>query len=298
MLKHATSLLRRLTHLPRRIVRESLMVIQIVQFFLVNRLGRKRVIAPGGPVVSLTTYRKRSKTVYLAIESIARGEVLPSRLLLWIDDDALINDLPASIRRLQHRGLEVQKCGNYGPHKKYFPYIEANETFESLFVTADDDLLYPQYWLQKLIQANHEHPGSVNSFWAHEIAINAGGFAKYADWKQCRTTDPHFRHMIHSGIGTIYPPSFLKALKQVGSAFEDCCPTADDVWLHVQALRAGYKVRQIVPRLPYFSFHPIPGTQDAGLCRDNVDGTGNDRQIRDTYSAADIQLLLADSSLR
>jgi hypothetical protein len=66
----------------------------------------------------------------------------------------------------------------------------------------------------------------------------------------------------------------------------------------VQALRAGLKVRQILPSLPYFSFQGVPGTQEIALKYENVDyGDGNDRQIAATYNDADIQLLRADSNL-
>jgi len=292
---NAAIVFQRLIHLPRRVVRESIMVVQVVRFFLVNRLTGRSVIAPGGPVVSLTTYGERSKAVYLAIESIARGEVRPSRLILWIDDEQLLKSLPATIRRLQRRGLEVNSCGNYGPHKKYYPYVEAKETFDAPLVTADDDILYPRYWLKKLVEANQHYPDVVNCFWAHVIAKNDNRIERYADWKQCETTSPSFNNIIHSGIGTIYPPAFLLALKRAGTAFKDCCPKADDLWLHVQALRAGYKVRQVLPRLPYFSFQEVPGSQRTALSYENVTyGDGNELQMRATYNEADLQMLRAE----
>ncbi|MDR3413234.1 MAG: hypothetical protein P4L87_20160, partial [Formivibrio sp.] len=88
---HQNRILEIALHLPRRIVREFHMVIQIGLLFLINRLGSRAVTEQGGPVVSLTTYKKRSKKVYLAIESIADGDVRPSRLILWIDDEVLFN---------------------------------------------------------------------------------------------------------------------------------------------------------------------------------------------------------------
>ena len=98
-------------------------------------------------------------------------------------------------------------------------------------------------------------------------------------------------------MGVIYPAQFLMALKRAGTAFEHCCPKGDDLWLHVQALRASYKVRQILPRLPYFSFQLIPGSQQIALSHENVDGDGNERQMRATYNEADIQLLRADCGI-
>jgi hypothetical protein len=293
---NATSLLRRLSHLPRRIVRESLMVFNVVQFFLINRFGNERLIESGGPVVSLTTHGRRSESVYYAIESIARGSVRPSRLILWIDDEGLFNNLPATIRRLQKRLLEVRFSKNYGPHTKYYPYLESQEVFDTPLVTADDDILYPTYWLKQLVEAIQQCPDNVNCFWAHEVTMSEGGIAKSQDWKQCDSTRPRYRNVAAGVTGVIYPPAFLRYLKEAGAAFEATCPKADDLWLHVQALRSGYKARQILPRLPYFSFRVIPGTQSTALCFYNVDEAGNDRQIRTTYNDADIQLLRADQA--
>jgi hypothetical protein len=295
---HHNRILEMVAHLPRRIVREAIMVADLIVLFLANRFSRALVTRPGGAVVSLTTYKERCEKVYLAIESIARGEVRPSRMILWIDDADLLDNLPATIRRLQRRGLEVKSCNSYGPHKKYYPYLESQEEFDTPLVTADDDFIYPRYWLKKLVEANQKYPEIVNCFWAHVIAMNENGIGKYADWKQCVTTRPRFRNIIHSGIGTIYPPAFLEVLKRAGTAFEDCCPKGDDLWLHVQALRSGYKVRQILPRLPYFSFQGIPGTRQTALSYENVSyGDGNDRQIRATYTEADVRMLRTDCDI-
>lgn len=294
---NAPSLLSRLSHLPRRIVRESLMVFNVVLFFLINRLGSRPVIELGGPVVSLTTYGRRTERVYYAIESIARGDVRPSRLILWIDDKGLFNNLPATILRLQKRGLEVRPSKNYGPHTKYYPYVESQDGFDTPLVTADDDMFYPSYWLKKLVEANKEYPEIVNCFWGHVMALDENGIRKFQDWKQCDSVIPHFRHHAAGVTGVIYPPAFLKVLKRAGTAFEACCPKADDIWLHAQALRSGYKVRMIFPRLPYLSFRGVPGTQSTALCYENVDGVGNDRQISATYTETDIRLLLADFSV-
>jgi hypothetical protein len=124
------------------------------------------------------------------------------------------------------------------------------------------------------------------------IALNSNGIEEYRAWKSCDSILPDFRHVAVGLAGVIYPPSFLTVLKRAGSFFEICCPRGDDLWLHAQALRSGYKVRQILPRLPYFSFQGIPGTAGTALSHENVThGDGNDRQIRATYNEADLRLL-------
>jgi len=281
--------LERILHFPRRIVRELLGYLQLAPLPLINRYGRSPVTQPGGPVVSLTTWGQRAKTVYLAIESIARGKTRPSRLILWIDEVHLFNNLPKTIRRLQSRGLEVMLCKNYGPHKKYYPYVESQNSFDLPLVTADDDILYPRYWLEYLVDANRDFPGAVNCYHAGRIKYDKGSGRICMSSRSCHSTDPSVCHIAIGLAGIIYPQPYLMVLKRAGSAFENCCPRQDDVWHHVMALRAGYKVRQILPLPPYFSFQSIPGTHRTAL-----KGRDGDTAILATYKESEIQLLRAD----
>ena len=285
---HQSRVLEMILHLPRRIVREFFGYLQMVPLPIINRYGGSRVTQAGGPVVSLTTYGRRAQTVYLAIESIARGEMLPSRLILWIDETHLFNNLPATIRRLQRRGLEVRLCKNYGPHKKYYPYVESQDSFDLPLVTADDDILYPRYWLRKLAEAYREHPEVVNCYFAGGIEFDKSSGGMCVKWKSCQSTDSSFCYHPVGFPGVIYPPSYLRALKLAGTVFESCCPTQDDVWHHVIALRTGFRVRQILRLPPYFSFQSIPGSQRIAL-----KGRDGAAAISATYTESDIQLLRA-----
>lgn len=286
--------LRRIPRIPHRIYWETRTWIfpipTMVRLWLLNRYGRASVTQPGGPVVSLTSYGDRIQTVYLAIESIARGHVLPSRIILWLDDKRAFDNPPLEIRRLMRRGLEVGFCKNYGPHKKYYPYVESLQEIDVPLVTADDDMLYPRRWLKGLIESFQRSPDVVNCYRARVIVFKQGRIANYETWEVAGTSNSSFRHIAIGIGGVIYPPALLKKLKDAGNAFKDCCPRADDLWLHVQALRAEYKIQQIRPRalLPL----SIPGTQETGLWNQNGHG-GNDRQIEATYTAEDIRKLLA-----
>jgi len=261
---------------------------------LANQFSHSAVVRPGGPVISLTSYGKRVDTVHIAIESIARGSLLPSRLILWLDDETLFLHPPVALNHLKQRGLEVRLTKNYGPHKKYYPYLETNETFDRPLVTADDDVLYPRYWLRRLEQAFQERPDVINCYRARVVVPRGQGLANYEDWQMCESTDASFRHFATGVSGVIYPPQMLNALKKAGSAFERCCPKADDIWLHVQALRAGYKVRQIVPQPLYLPI--LPGTQQTALESYNCFDSGNDHQAMQTYSLEDIQIIRSNGA--
>jgi hypothetical protein len=249
------------------------------------------VVGREGPIVSLTSYGNRVDTVHLAIESIARGRLLPSRLILWLDQEALFLNLPESLIRLERRGLEVRLSENYGPHTKYYPYLESCRDFSQPLVTADDDILYPVYWLERLAQANAQRPDVINCYRARVIALQAKGLAPYEDWHMCHSTQPTIRHLATGVSGVIYSPQFLAVLKRAGPAFKSCCPKADDLWLHVQALRSGYQVRQFVK--DFLDFPMIPGTQHMALQNSNrgEPGAGNDRQAAMTYSREDLDIL-------
>lgn len=51
---------------------------------------------PGAPIVSLTSYGERVAISYLAIESILKGRLRPSRIILWVDDEETVEHLPAA----------------------------------------------------------------------------------------------------------------------------------------------------------------------------------------------------------
>jgi hypothetical protein len=285
------SLLQRFPRTPRHLAYIVNSHCRLAWLRLANRYGRSPITQADGAVVSLTTYGVRTKTVHLAIESIGRGQMRPSRLILWIDDASLLEDLPLGIRRLQKRGLEVLHCKNYGPHKKYFPYLESLHKFQEPLVTADDDVFYPRYWLKKLVDAYHRFPEAVNCHLARVIAVTHDGIARYESWQFADSTDQSVSHFAIGVGGVLYPPRLQERLKREGTAFLNCCPKADDVWLHVQALRTGFKIRQIAPKAFYFI--NIPGTQNNALYYKNLAGGENNRQIETTYDATDINRLRA-----
>lgn len=268
-------------------------LIWMTRLAFVNRYSRSRITQADGPVVSLTSYGKRISTAHFTIESIAQGTVLPSRIILWLDEKPAFDDPPAALRRLQARGLEIHLTKNYGPHKKYFPYVAMECSFDKPLVTADDDHLYPKWWLGGLSKAYDESPDVVSCYRARVIRFGNDAFAKYSSWSRCRSTEASYRHLAIGSSGVIYPPPLLSVLKQSGTGFEKCCPNGDDVWLHVQALRARVRVRQIQRQDRLFP--SIPNTQRMGLYRQNFkSGDGNDSQIMATYTLADISALTTE----
>lgn len=253
------------------------------------RRGRGELVGTHPVVVSLTSYGDRVADVAIAIESIGRGSVRPSRLILWIDDGDILANLPLSLRQQQQRGLEILPTLDYGPHKKYFPYAVSMSEHQLPLVTADDDVIYPRHWLRNLTSAFEQVPDAITCYRANVVQLERDGVAPYSSWPRCRTARASCTHFATGVSGVMYPPAMLDELAQRGTAFEHTAPRADDVWLHWVALRTNRTVRQVSPQPQHFPF--IPGSQTDALTHENVGQNGNDVQIAALYTLDDIAAL-------
>lgn len=237
------------------------------------------------PVVTLTSYGHRVNRVDRTIESIGRGTCKPSRIILWIDDPSWFTALPPNVRRQQQRGLEVKLTQNLGPHTKYFPYISDRGAEAESFATADDDIVYPRWWLARLAEASRVSPGEIVCHRAHRIETERNSIQPYMNWPSVRTTCAHPSVFATGVSGVLYPPSMVIALRDAGLRFRSYCPSADDVWLHWVALTSRIPVRQIaeVPK----GFWITPGTQEHTLMATNLAGA-NDEAIAALYRPAQV----------
>lgn len=262
---------------------------QIARLEISNRARNRSVTGNAAVAVSMTTHGSRLQTVHTAIQSIVSGRVRPKRFVLWLNRDPLSQTLTPQLKRLQKRGLEVRYVANFGPHTKYFPYVNQFCSDELPMVIADDDVIYSSNWLADLLAAHRLAPQLVHCHLAREIAFDAGNLAPYVRWTYAASTNPSFRHFALGFAGVIYPAPFLQVLRASGDDFMSKCPNADDVWLHVCAVRNGYRIKQLrdTPAYP----RPLPFTEDIALFNTNQLATGNDMQISATYTKWDIECI-------
>jgi hypothetical protein len=277
--------------LPKRVRERLRSEARVFRLLVRNHFVRSSLVDPSTAcVVSLTSHGRRVRRVYVTIESIGRGDVLPSRIVLWLNDRDTVMHPPASLRRLAKRGLELRQAENFGPHTKYFPYVLENEAKAPL-VTADDDVFYPRDWLSGLVGSHKDRPESVHCHRAHRVRLTEDGIAPYKTWGACRNTEPSLLNFPTGVSGTLYPPRLQVALKERGREFEQRCPRADDVWVHATCVAECITVQQVAaePR----DFPAIKGSFGSALMKLNVFDGGNDPQIRATYTAEELGRLRA-----
>ena len=262
------------------------------------RAPRLRVVArttpasfpeEGDTVISLTSHGPRLKAAVVAISSLLVGtKRLP--VYLWLDKEDYEGEWPTGLRTLVDRGLQV--CcsdGHYGPHTKYYGTFQKFAGTGTRVITVDDDMMYPKWFVEKLLNAADASPQNVVAYRAHEIMLQDGKLAPYKQWKSVQDTDPDPRHFATGVSGVAYPAAMVDAVAAQGKAFQNCAPHADDIWLNRCALRAGHFVRQAFPHPREFSM--VPASQSVALVRGNLRG-GNDAQLRATYEQRDLGMLI------
>lgn len=264
--------------------------VAVPAYALLNRLSRRRVVDDGVPVVvCLTTFGRRTRAVQYAIESIGRGSVRPARLVLWLDDPGIVERPPPPLARLVNRGLELRLTRDFGSHKKYYPYVTSHERHVLPMVTADDDVAYPRWWLQRLLTAHHTDPDAVWCYRAREVVVDLQGRLRpYATWPSRAGTAPSHRVLPTGTSGILYPPGLLDAFREAGDGFLDRAPQADDLWLHHVALERGVPARLVLERSRHFPL--LPHDQSRSLTVTNQRG-GNDAVLRHLYGDADLARL-------
>lgn len=255
-----------------------------------NRRSTMSLIGDADAVVSLTSYGSRIHKVHLTIESIARGSTRPRRLILWLDDKEALLDPTSELRRLTRRGLELRYAPDYGPHKKYFPALEVSlEDGASRLITADDDVIYPRWWLDRLMSAAKEDPSSIVAYRARRVTLTHDGFAAWNEWPLCASSTPSLLNFSIGEAGVAYPRSVLQALRARGTRFTELAPRVDDIWLHSTAISANVRTRQVSrkPLRPLI----VPGSQTTTLAQSNIEGGGNDEALRKNYDSSSLAQL-------
>jgi len=187
-----------------------------------------------GPVVTLTSFPQRIGNIHLVIESLLRQSLLPSRIILWLSQEQFpsLADLPKNLLNLQSKGLEIYLTeGDLRSYKKYFFFLKENA--DCPFIIVDDDIFYPSYLLETLINSGKKHPGTVCANRCAEITKNK----LYKEWPSVRgaALEPSFNLLPTGCGGVLYPAKSLHADALNKELFTDICKDADDIWLSCMA---------------------------------------------------------------
>lgn len=230
-------------------------------------------------IVSLTTYGNRLYEVYLTIESIMQGTLKPNRIVLWLQDDMKSIKLPIYLENQQARGLEIYYCKDLKSYKKLIPTLQKYP--DATIITIDDDVLYREDIVEKLLNAYFNDPRYIYATRVHRIVLGQDGKPlSYNDWSWSKGTQIPSPLNFFTGVGGVLYPAhcFTKEVLNE-NVFMQICPHADDIWFNAMGLLNGFVVCKVYTHDPDgYDYYFTDNAYDDSLSNINVLNNGNDNQ--------------------
>lgn len=243
----------------------------------IKRINIKRDI-----IVSLTSYPARINKVHLTIQSLLRQTQNAYNVILYLAlSDFPNEDIPAKLKSLKKYGLKIIFVGeDLKSYKKF--YYASQQYPDKIIITADDDVLYPENWIEELYKTHLKYPDCVVCFRAHEMTFNNdGAIQNYNKWTMHSPNKMGpSSTLVATGMGGIlYPQGFFRKEDLENKIFMKLAPTADDLWLKAIEIKNGYDVVK-VHEYSYYWFE-TKGSQKTSLKAVNIHGNNlNDTAMK------------------
>lgn len=239
-------------------------------------------------IVSLTSFPERINEVKFTIYSLLNQKLKPDELVLWLASDEFKNkeeDLPISLLNLTKNGLSIRWYEkNIKSYKKLIPSLKSFPN--SIIVTADDDIFYPENWLFDLFEEHKRHPLDVICTRSRKIFINEDNtIAEYNKWKISKNEEKSsFFNFFTGAGGVLYPPNSLDERVLNEELAMELCPSTDDIWFWAMTVLNGRKIKLIKNNLSSLTFlnpfRELNLNNQKALWKVNVGNNENDIQIK------------------
>mgnify|MGYP000967982651 CR=1 FL=1 len=241
-------------------------------------------------VISLTSYPARFSTLDLCIKSIFNQSVKADKIVLYLDDFVLDDEVPRKVKALCKNGLTIKKIPyDLRSHTKYF--FAMQEYPDSIIITFDDDVIYRKNTVAYLLNSYLKYPKYISAMRVHKITCSKNGAATpYENWKKeyKKITVPSFLLCATGVGGVLYPPHVLPKDAFDIEAIKKYCYKADDIWLKFMELKNAVPVVWKKTR----HVHPVEIAlhRDTGLNLENVNKNQNDTYINNMEHFTGIRL--------
>ena len=259
---------------------------KIEKYLESNELGITNEKRTPELIVSLTSYPDRMYDIHYCIYSLLTQSFKPNKIILWLAEEQFPNRekfLPSKLLEFIKYGLTVKYTKDLRSYKKLIPAL--NEYSNSIIVTADDDIFYPQDWLEKLYNCWKNNKDCVICHRAHRIGIENKKLIPYNKWEHTIISDkPGFDIFFTGAGGILYPPDIFYKDILNEELFKNLTPNADDIWFWSMAVLNDRKIK-IVDDDPFRNLIYVNAEREVGfnndftLCSLNVRENRNDIQF-------------------
>lgn len=208
-----------------------------------------------GPPVTLTAISERLATLPAVLASLKRQTYRPAQVHLHLSDSPHLLD--GGVQRDDARVLQlaadpwvqVHWVPNLGPYRKIVPFLQAKgyhqgggeQPATDLFITVDDDTLYPPRFVEYLVR-NHQRHGCVVAHRGRRIRLASDGepgrsFLPYRQWHD-GLREPRLANLATGQSGVLYQRSWFPEDLELEAALA-VAPSHDDLWLRWLTARQG-----------------------------------------------------------
>lgn len=119
--------------------------------------------------VSFTTTPDRIHHIQPMIQSLKNQTFLNFKPILWIcnyynrlNRPFSLDQVPSFLKNDPFVSIEFSE--DYGSNTKLYPLVKKIKNPNALFITADDDTIYPKTWLEDLVQASIKDPKAAYGY--------------------------------------------------------------------------------------------------------------------------------------
>jgi len=225
--------------------------------------------------------------VHRTIWSLLAQSVRPTAILLALSEDEFPErerDLPPGLRKVM-REMPGQVLVEYVPgnDKSYKKLVPATKIFgtETVFITVDDDVYYPETFVESLLEAARAYPHATIGTRGTKILVDKGEVRGYDSWPAAPLNSCQPSTFLTGRGGILYPAGSLTGLN-ADRAYLTCAPTSDDIWFKFLSLSNGFEALRTGTGIEF------PGTgasQSVALYRSNL------RKVREEVSPNDLAVI-------
>ena len=195
-------------------------------------------------IVSVTTTKARLGLFFYTFQSLKRQNYNNFRISINLSKEPYLFDDGIDVVPDWMTGdnVQINSVNNSGPYRKLLPLI-GKIGDDDILVTADDDILYSENWLKRLIDRAIENPEVIVCCRARVVKTNIfGRFQNYSNWEVCLKTEKSAYLLPTCGAGAVFRKDLLDLEFLNDEAYLKYAPTADDIWFRLASIRKNTMV--------------------------------------------------------
>ncbi len=195
-------------------------------------------------IIGVTTTKARLGLFFYTLQSLKRQTYDDFTIYINLSKEPYLFDdgIDTVPDWMTGDNIRVNFVDNSGPYRKLIPLLETIGG-DDVVVTADDDVLYSENWLKRIVESALLYPNYIVCGRARRIQKNIIGlFQNYANWPLVRDRATNL-FLLPIGIsGIAYRIGLLDLEFAMDEAYFDYAPTADDMWFRLASIRKNTKV--------------------------------------------------------